>query len=84
MFGTHRSIFPASLVLQRVPAYIAQVLSFSLFAHHYLGNHIRFLFLALLRCFSSGRSLLYPIYSGTDTESSTQWVSPFGHLRINA
>ena len=38
----------------------------SRFAHHYSGNHIRFLFLALLRCFSSGRSLPYPIYSDRD------------------
>jgi hypothetical protein len=38
----------------------------SRFAHHYSGNHIRFLFLALLRCFSSGRLLPYPIYSDRD------------------
>jgi len=36
------------------------------FAHHYSGNQLRFLFLALLRCFSSCRSLLYPIYSDKD------------------
>ena len=38
----------------------------SRFAHHYLGNHICFLFLTLLRCFSSSRSLPYPIYSDRD------------------
>ena len=27
----------------------------SQFAHHYYGNHIHFLFLTLLRCFSSRR-----------------------------
>ena len=32
-----------------------------------LRESLRFLFLALLRCFSSGRSPLYPIYSDTDT-----------------
>ena len=32
----------------------------SLFARHYWGNHIRFLFLGLLRCFSSPGSL--PIF----------------------
>ena len=62
---------PSSPILQRILAYIAWVLSCSRFAHHYLGNHIRFLFLALLRCFSSGRSLPYPIYSGMDTSSSS-------------
>ena len=66
----HSISFPSSPILQRILAYIAWVLSFSHFAHHYLGNHIRFLFLALLRCFSSGRSLPYPIYSGMDTRSS--------------
>jgi hypothetical protein len=47
-------------MLQRVQAYTTQVFSFSRFAHHYSGNNIRFLFLALLRCFSSRRSLLLP------------------------
>ena len=42
------------------------VFHFSRFAHHYSGNHVRFLFLALLRCFSSGRSPQYPIYSDKD------------------
>ena len=66
----HCISLPSSPILQRIQAYIAWVLSSSRFAHHYLGNHIRFLFLALLRCFSSGRSLPYPIYSGMDTRSS--------------
>lgn len=35
----------------------------SLFARHYLGNLIRFLFLSLLRCFSSGGSPLGAMYS---------------------
>ena len=49
---------------QRLP--LTQSLSLagcSHFARHYFGNHIRFLFLALLRCFSSCRSPPYPIYS---------------------
>ena len=36
-------------------------LGFSPFAHHYLGNHFCFLFLWLLRCFSSPGSLI-PTY----------------------
>ena len=48
------------------------------FAHHYLGNHCYFLFLRVLRCFSSpGLPPLcgYPHRCG--------WVVPFGNLRIN-
>ena len=35
------------------PAARCQSLGFSLFARHYLGNHYYFLFLRVLRCFSS-------------------------------
>ena len=38
-----------------------QILGCSLFARHYLGNLLRFLFLKVLRCFSS-LGPLYPIY----------------------
>ena len=51
----------------------------SAFARHYLRNHFCFLFLQVLRCFSSLRS-------PTDlqcTGSSTRWVAPFGNPRIN-
>ena len=55
-------------------------LGFFPFARHYSGNHCCFLFLCLLRCFSSARSLSdyseYPICIG--------WVSPFRYLRINS
>ena len=47
------------------------------FARHYLGNHFCFLFLCLLRCFSSA-GLRY-----CDWPSASQ-VSPFGNLRINS
>jgi hypothetical protein len=48
------------------------------FARHYSGNHFCFIFLRVLRCFSSpglpnDRSL-YPDRSG--------WVAPFGYPRI--
>ena len=49
-----------------------------------LGKSLRFLFLALLRCFSSGRSLLYPMNSDKDILGLPRWVSPFGNLRIKA
>ena len=47
------------------------------FARHYSGNHYYFLFLCLLRCFSSA-GLRYC------NQSSTSQVSPFGNLRINS
>jgi hypothetical protein len=37
------------------------------FARRYSGNHCCFLFLGILRCFSSPRSPLLPMYSATDT-----------------
>ena len=52
------------------------------FARRYLGNRCFFLFLALLRCFSSGGSPPYTMYLCMDTWSLSMWVSPFGNLRI--
>ena len=50
------------------------------FARHYLGNNYYFLFLQLLRCFSSPG-----LPAGINTQlslSSIEWVSPFGDLRV--
>ena len=41
-----------------------------------------FLFLRLLRCFSSPGSPPYPMDSGMDTQGFPAWVSPFRYLRI--
>ena len=46
------------------------------FARHYSGNHFCFLFLRLLRCFSSAGSLLSQV-------PLARRVPPFGHPRIN-
>ena len=54
---------------------------FSDFARHYFRNLGWFLFLELLRCFSSPGSPPTPMYSVWDT---FRWVSPFGYLRIKA
>ena len=43
------------------------------------GIIVYFLFLQVLRCFSSLRS---PLYSGTDSRPSAGWVVPFGNPRI--
>ena len=57
-------------------------LGYSQFAHHYYENHIHFLFLALLRCFSSRRSPFCSIYSSKSSLVLPRKVSPFGNLRI--
>ena len=43
-------------------------LGLSPFARHYLGNHYCFLFLQVLRCFSSLGSLRTPMYSAHDDQ----------------
>ena len=58
-------------------------LGYSPFARHYLGNHCCFLFLRLLRCFSSPGLLRTPMYSVHDDRPSACRVAPFGNLRIN-
>ena len=54
-------------------------LGFSPFARHYWGNHSCFLFLQVLRCFSSLRS---PHPDG-DGRPSGGRVVPFGNPRVN-
>ena len=55
----------------------------SAFARRYLRNRVFFLFLRLLRCFSSPGSLPYVMDWRMDDWSSSSRVSPFRHLRIN-
>ena len=55
-------------------------LGYSPLARHYWGNHCCFLFLQVLRCFSSLRS---PHYSSNDNHPSGDWVVPFGNRGIN-
>ena len=52
------------------------------FARRYLGNRCFFLFLRLLRCFSSAGSLRIPMDSVYGTWSLSMWVSPFRNLRV--
>ena len=59
-------------------------LASSAFARRYSRNLFWFLFLSLLRCFSSGGSLHTPIDSVHDHHASHDGVSPFGYLRIEA
>ena len=53
------------------------------FARRYSRNRCFFLFLRLLRCFSSPGSLPCVMDSRMDTQVFPVWVSPFRHLRIN-
>ena len=55
------------------------------FARHYSRNHYCFLFLWVLRCFTSPRSLHTPYFiQARVTGHDSSQVSPFGHPRINA
>ena len=66
------------VVLQPRPCRNMDGLGSSPFARHYWGNHCYFLFLQVLRCFSS---LRWPP-TQLDNTPSRYWVVPFGNLRI--
>ena len=61
-------------------------LASSAFARHYLRNHGCFLFLWVLRCFTSPRSLYPPYIFRRESlgRKAPSGVSPFGHPRITA
>ena len=68
-----RSYYPATRLN-------AAGLGSSPFARRYWGNRYYFLFLQVLRCFSSLRSP--PSINGY--RNRFRWVAPFGHLRVKA
>ena len=74
---------PQWLMQSVTPACTHAGLGSSHFARRYSGNRVFFLFLRLLRCFSSPGSLPYVMDWRMDTWSLSRWVSPFGYLRIN-
>ena len=58
---------------------------YSPFAHRYSGNRGFFLFLEVLRCFNSPRSLRPSyVFTGAMAQHDLCRVSPFGDLRVNA
>ena len=60
-------------------------LGFSVFARHYLRNHARFLFLRLLRCFTSaGVALLALCIQARVIGHSPDRVTPLGNSRVQA
>ena len=66
----------------RTPECTHSGLGSSHFARRYSGNRFFFLFLSLLRCFSSGGSPSYVMDWRMSTWSLSMWVSPFRNLRI--
>ncbi len=67
----------------RTPGCTHPGLGSSAFARRYLRNRCFFLFLRLLRCFSSPGSPPYVMDWRMDTGGLLQWVSPFRYLRID-
>ena len=59
-------------------------LASSAFARHYSRNLVWFLFLQVLRCFSSLSSPRIPMYSVYVSYFFSMSVSTFGHLRVEA
>ena len=66
----------------RTPACTHSGLGSFHFARRYFENRVFFLFLQLLRCFSSPGSPPYVMDWRMDDTSSSYRVSPFRHLRI--
>ena len=84
MAGLPRTI-PLALIITsavRTPKCTHSGLGSSDFARRYFRNHGCFLFLRLLRCFSSPGSPPYVMDWRMDTGGLLQWVSPFRYLRI--
>ena len=75
--------YPLSCPLQSEPHRQACGLGSFPFARRYLGNRFFFLFLALLRCFSSGGSPCITMCSLCSDGGSLRRVAPFRYPRIN-
>ena len=58
--GNPIKLYPTTPIYQRLPAWQHIGLGSFAFAHHYLRNRFYFLFLRVLRCFSSPRYLQPP------------------------
>ena len=79
----HSAIIYSPTLWSATPACMHPGLGSSPFARRYLGNRFFFLFLRLLRCFSSPAYLPYTMDSCMDTWSLSMWVAPFGNPRID-
>ena len=74
--------YPSSCFPQSEPHRQACGLGSSGFARRYFRNRCFFLFLALLRCFSSGGSLCMTMYSSCSDGGSLRRVAPFRNPRL--
>ena len=79
----HSAIIYSPMLWSATPKCMHSGLGSSPFARRYSGNRFFFLFLRLLRCFSSPAYLPYTMDSCMDTWSSSMWVAPFGNPRID-
>ena len=80
----NRSVsFQESLMQSVTPRCTHPGLGSSAFARRYLQNRVFFLFLRVLRCFSSPGSLPYVMDWRMDDGGVLRRVSPFRNLRIN-
>ena len=80
----NRSVsFQESLMQSVTPECTHSGLGSSTFARRYLQNRVFFLFLRVLRCFSSPGSLPYVMDWRMDDGGVLRRVSPFRDLRIN-
>ena len=75
---------PATPLLQRLQTWHNNGLGCSLFARRYWGNRFCFLFLRVLRWFTSPGWLRHPMNSDGDLEDCPRGVAPFGDLRVKA
>ena len=75
---------PATPSLQRLQTWHNDGLGSSLFARRYWGNRVCFLFLRVLRWFTSPGWLRHPMNSDGDLEDCPRGVAPFGNLRVKA
>ena len=79
---TPSAILPDALWLPATPPCMHDGLGSLPFARRYLGDRFFFLFLRLLRCFSSAAYLRMTMDSSYGAQGLPVRVSPFGHLRI--
>ena len=75
---------PTTPPLQRLQTWHNDGLGCSLFARRYWGNRVCFLFLRVLRWFTSPGWLRHPMNSDGDLEDCPRGVAPFGDLRVKA
>ena len=79
----HSAIRSTHLLQSVTPLCTHNGLGSSHFARRYSGNRCFFLFLRVLRCFSSPGSLRMTMDSSYGSGGLLHWVSPFRNLRVN-